>query len=626
MLTTDTPMHSTGAPKRVLAWLLVSLLASLGIATGVASVSQALGAPSSFTASAPGSDTVELTWTALAGATNYKVEYSTSSTLASPTSTVVTTPWAVIPGLTVNTTYYFRVAASTASGDTTGNTWTSVKSAKPVYLFAAPTAVTADNVGGTTLELHWTGVPGASGYRVRAYSAGNPTVYASTINVSTVLTGLKKSTLYYVSVAAEQPATGNLPAIVQGPRSAETQVTTSNYDLAAPGDFAVATQGTTSIGLTWTAPAGMQAGYVYQVQYALDTAMSSGMKWYPQTTDQTSLTVSGLTKDTAYYMRVRVIDASGNQKSDRSDFVLAKTRVEVGTIKGKVTGAPIGDVVVDAYTTDGELAAQSDLASDGSYALTVRPGSYRLHVTYVGSGNYTSLWARSGSNGGRVPSEASQVAVTTGQTATAPQVVLGAGAVVTGVVVDPSGDPISAVDVTALSASTSEREVIELARTDQSGKYSLRGLPDGQYWLRMMYSGDGFQTRSIWIDVSGRQVVAFRISTDASATTVAGVASLNAKLDLASFRSTYGAWVVGTKAVGKTVSIHATAWLAGSYPTTWASMSYQWKRNGVAISGATGSTYKLTTSDRGKSISVTVKASRYGYATGYVTTKSYKVS
>ena len=42
---------------------------------------------------------------------------------------------------------------------------------------------------------------------------------------------------------------------------------------------------------------------------------------------------------------------------------------------------------------------------------------------------------------------------------------------------------------------------------------------------------------------------------------------------------------------------------------------YQWYRSGVAISGATASTYKLTTSDQAKTMTVTVAAPRAGYTT-----------
>jgi putative cell wall-binding protein/peptidoglycan/xylan/chitin deacetylase (PgdA/CDA1 family) len=54
-------------------------------------------------------------------------------------------------------------------------------------------------------------------------------------------------------------------------------------------------------------------------------------------------------------------------------------------------------------------------------------------------------------------------------------------------------------------------------------------------------------------------------------------------------------------------------------PGTWApapvTLTYQWKRNGVAITGATASTYTLTSTDIGKTITITVTGTKTGYTT-----------
>lgn len=57
-----------------------------------------------------------------------------------------------------------------------------------------------------------------------------------------------------------------------------------------------------------------------------------------------------------------------------------------------------------------------------------------------------------------------------------------------------------------------------------------------------------------------------------------------------------------------------------------ASVSYQWKRNGAAIKGATTSSYTLTPADNGRVISVTLTAKRAGYANGTVTLSAGKAS
>ena len=97
-------------------------------------------------------------------------------------------------------------------------------------------------------------------------------------------------------------------------------------------------------------------------------------------------------------------------------------------------------------------------------------------------------------------------------------------------------------------------------------------------------------------------------------------------LDTLPFRKRYGASLKGTSRVGKTMSVNATPWLAGTYPTTTATMGYQWKRNGTAISGATKSTYKLTSADKGKTITITATAKRYGYNTGSATSNGAHIS
>lgn len=68
--------------------------------------------------------------------------------------------------------------------------------------------------------------------------------------------------------------------------------------------------------------------------------------------------------------------------------------------------------------------------------------------------------------------------------------------------------------------------------------------------------------------------------------------------------------ITGGTYVGATLTANAGTWS----PST-VSLRYAWKRNGTAISGATKATYKLTTADVGKRITVTVA----GLATGFTT-------
>lgn len=65
--------------------------------------------------------------------------------------------------------------------------------------------------------------------------------------------------------------------------------------------------------------------------------------------------------------------------------------------------------------------------------------------------------------------------------------------------------------------------------------------------------------------------------------------------------------ITGTVRVGQTLTVHAGTWS----PT--ATLAYQWRVNGVAISGAKASTFTLPTTVRGKQITVTVTGTRTGW-------------
>ena len=269
------------------------------------------------------------------------------------------------------------------------------------------------------------------------------------------------------------------------------------------------------------------------------------------------------------------------------------------------------------------------MASDGSYTLDVRPGRYRVQISYLGTESYISPWSRSGSNGGRIPAEASKWTVRAGQTTEAAAGKVAPGAIVKGIIRNSDGNPVRDVHVTALTAMTSDREVAAAATSDDDGRYTIRGLANGRYWLRYVYSGDGFAARGISVSITKGVVTQARVST-AKAGKAASVSNpittVNARLDEAPFRAPRRAFISGPKVVGSLLTAKATPWLAGAHPTTRATMSLRWMRNGVPIPYATGSTYRLTVRDRGQRISVTATARRYGYQTASVSSKVYLIS
>lgn len=66
--------------------------------------------------------------------------------------------------------------------------------------------------------------------------------------------------------------------------------------------------------------------------------------------------------------------------------------------------------------------------------------------------------------------------------------------------------------------------------------------------------------------------------------------------------------LIGTAAVGNTLTVDTGSWAPRPVALT-----YQWKRNGVPIAGATGATYVVAAADRGAGLTVSVTGSKQGY-------------
>lgn len=77
--------------------------------------------------------------------------------------------------------------------------------------------------------------------------------------------------------------------------------------------------------------------------------------------------------------------------------------------------------------------------------------------------------------------------------------------------------------------------------------------------------------------------------------------------------------IAGKAQVGEKLTATSADWKPGTV-----SLAYQWRRNGKAIAGATGTTYQLLPADAGTIITVTVTGTRPGYATATTTSAGTK--
>lgn len=157
----------------------------------------------------PGNARVSLSWTAVTGASGYRVFRGTTVLVNSQTALTYANT-----GLTNGTAYAYTVAALNSAGEGPKSNEVSLT---PVAPPVAPTGLTA--VGGNTIiTLNWTAVPGATSYRVyrgtTVNGQGTTPLATDLATNSYANTGVTNGTTYYYKVTAV-----NISG--ESPRSAE---------------------------------------------------------------------------------------------------------------------------------------------------------------------------------------------------------------------------------------------------------------------------------------------------------------------------------------------------------------------------------------------------------------------
>ena len=266
-----------------------------------------LSAPTNVKATAD-SNQIKLTWTAVSGATKYRIQRLNDSKWG--TIATVSTNSYTNTGLTNGTKYSYRVLAS---GD--GLTWSSASatvSATPKV--SAPTNVKA-TAGNKQVKLTWTAVSGAAKYRVQRLNGSTWTTIATVSTNSYTNTGLTNGTKYYYRVLASADGT------TWSGSSVIIQVAPSQALISAPTNVS-ATAGDKQIKLTWY---GVSSVARYRVQRL------NGSTWTTiAVVSATNYTDTGLAVGTKYSYRV-LAGVDGSAWSGASAVVSATTRVATPT-------------------------------------------------------------------------------------------------------------------------------------------------------------------------------------------------------------------------------------------------------------------------------------------------------
>lgn len=142
-----------------------------------------------------------------------------------------------------------------------------------------------------------------------------------------------------------------------------------------------------------------------------------------------------------------VIRVAASERVAVPDEVLARGGRIAGTITDGLTQQPLGGIVVEAYDANGLLTARTITAANGTYALVVPAGGYRI-LAFDDQLRYATRYA-----GGAASFEATALRdVSAAATATVNFGLL-RGVKVSGTVTSSSGQPLTGIEIVALDAS-----------------------------------------------------------------------------------------------------------------------------------------------------------------------------
>ena len=335
-----------------------------------------------------------LKWNASSGATNYRVQVSGDSAFGTTTvdQTDIAADSLAVGGLTMSTTYYWRVSATGSGGTSTYSApwhFTTVAPPPPPLapLLMTPTNGATEVVTSPTLK--WNASSGATSYHVQlSTDSAFMTVALDRTNIaadSLAVGGLTMSTTYYWRVSATGSGGTSTYSgvwhftIVTPPPPPVAPV------LATPANGAtgVATNPT----LTWNAPTGAAS---YRVQVSTSASFATMVVDQSGVTT-TSLAISGLAANTEYFWHVNATNGEGTGAfSTTSSFTTVAT--PAGLVASYAFDEGTGTTVADAsgHSLTGTVSGTTwsaagkygnALVFNGTSALVRVPNAASLQLT-----------------------------------------------------------------------------------------------------------------------------------------------------------------------------------------------------------------------------------------------------
>lgn len=315
-------------------------------------------------------------WNSVSGASSYSLEVCVASDNFSPNLAaynnidVGDVTSYTVSGLSNNTTYKYRVWVDIEGSSSTYSNEISQKTTPPP---PDPTDIGATNIKSTSFTANWSdkSANGATSYLLDVSEAENFSSYVTGYEEKTVtgvysfnVTGLDAETTYYYRVRSVNGSgtTGGSSEYLDSPEY--ESVTTA---LPAPTASAATSVSASGFSANWGAVSGATTYYL-DISEASD--FSSFITGYENTDvgNVTSDAITGLSRGTTYYYRVRASD--GTNSSSNSNTISAITLCAAPTATAASSVTP-GSFQANWDATTGATSYELDVATDNSFSAYV---------------------------------------------------------------------------------------------------------------------------------------------------------------------------------------------------------------------------------------------------------------
>ena len=354
---------NSSAQFRVVAYYKSGANTVYGIASSPVTATTTITKTDKVTATVAGSDSVKVTWSAVAGATGYTVFYSTNN--KSWKSVAATKTDVTLTKLSPNTKYYIKVQAYKKSGNTTVKGPDSA-TVDATTLLATP-VLKASSADSATIKLTWNKLSGASGYVLEKYDGKKWVAVKTTTATSFTVTKLKANTTYQFRVK------GYVKSGSKNVYSAYSTVLKVSTAPTKTSKVTATTAGSTTIKVTWKKVTGATS---YRVYYS-----TNNKSWKSVTSKKTSVTLSKLSANKKYYIKVQALKKTAGitAAGPYSATVNATTRI------AQVTGLKASKTTKNSITL-----TWKKVSGASGYTVYRQNGKKWVKVATVKSNSYTN--------------------------------------------------------------------------------------------------------------------------------------------------------------------------------------------------------------------------------------------